>query len=174
MDWMIDADQALRQVVVDLEQRTDDSGWDQPPVLIDVRMNMDGDVLNVETDPIAFGEHPIDMLKTHFDAGWRPMGILLFAEGFRTMQADEAMVVPEWESLPQTVKEHWRHVMLQFPPSQMHPFVVEVRTVLYVDAEREWMLIRDRDKQPEWVEGEDDGEIVKVARRVVAGLEPLV
>ncbi len=175
MEWMMDADQAIRQVVVDLEERADEIGWDQPPILIDVRVNLeDGDVMNIETDPIAFGEHPIDMMKGCFDEGWRPMALLVIAEGNRTMQVEEAMLMPEWENLPELVRKNWRDVMMQFPPTAMEPFCVEVRTALYVDAGHEMMLIRDRGGQPSWLDGEDSGQIVEVARNVIRGVEPLV
>ena len=177
MEWM-DKEHALRQVVLEMERKADEMGWDGPPVLIDVVIweepEQNETVTSVETQPLAYGEHPIDMMKQCFDEGWRPQAFIVIAEGNRTMQAEEAMLMPEWETLPELVRENWRDVMMQFPPNAMEPFVVEVRTAMYVDNEHEWLLIRNRGQEPEWLDGDDQGEMIEMARRVIAGRDPLV
>ena len=161
----------VRRMMLELEEKTESLGWDAPPILIEVRETDD----MLTTWPVASSGHPVDMMVETFRNGWRPSALVIIAEGTRTMVEDEAVLLSEWEDVPEYVKENWLDVIRMFTPSEMKPFVIEVRTVLYVDAQdRELMLIRDRGQEPRWINGEDVGQISQVARDVVRGVQPLV
>jgi hypothetical protein len=155
-----------RSLVLTLEEGMEKTGWDAPPMLIEVRGN--------EVGLVGAGEHPVVMMVELFQRGWRPEKIVVAAESYRTMQFDEASMLPEWNTLPTEMKQSWVNTMLTVPPSQMKPFVVEMRTVAFVSQDVELMLVRDRGGLPEWAKRLDGGVVTDAARAVVRGVAPQV
>lgn len=149
----------IMDALVSLEATAESQGWDSPSLLFEVS----GGELLLR----AVGGHPIDEIERLREEGWHPRALVMICEGWATMTREEAERQPEWADVPQEIRDGWEIVQRVARPSEMQPFCVDIRTVLYADAMGEQhLLTRRRGEEPYWVD-DIGGEVMSAALAAV-------
>lgn len=152
---------SLKSAIVALEAASEADGWDKPPVVFEV--------IGEELVLRSMNGHPVEQIEMLRQEGWHPMAVVVVFEGWTVMTREEAEQVPEWDEVSDEVKESWGLVQMAATPSEMGPFRVEVRSVMYADAMNDqYLLTRKRGEEPFWA----DAMAGEVAAAVLSAVTP--